>query len=78
MADLTAGKKAVDPRQTKIRQHRLQHEINSMKVSVQKFEIDILEAEVNIDRLHESIEATNGRIVIKEAELAKANSPQQE
>ncbi len=69
MADLSAGKKPVDARQTKIRLRRMQHEINSMKNSVDKFEIDILEAEQNVIRIRESIEATGARIADKQAEL---------
>ncbi len=69
MADLSAGKKPVDARQAKIRLRRMEHEINSMKNSVDKFEIDILEAEQNIIRIGESIEATGARIADKQAEL---------
>jgi hypothetical protein len=43
-------------------------------VSIEKFEIDILEAEATIGRLEESIVATRERIAAKEAEFAEASS----
>ncbi len=71
MADLTSRKNAVDERSAKIRLRRMEHEVYSLKGSIGKFEIDILEAEASIERLHESIETTNTRISEKEAELAE-------
>jgi hypothetical protein len=49
-----------------------------MRVSRDKFEIDILEAEVNIERLRESIDAINERIIQKESELAAASAEEGE
>lgn len=43
-----------------------------MRTSLEKFEIDILESEANIERSRESIEATKGRIAEKESELQQA------
>jgi hypothetical protein len=48
-----------------------------MGVSVEKFEIDILELEATIERVHDSITATRDRIVVKEAEFAEANSQEE-
>jgi predicted nucleic acid-binding Zn-ribbon protein len=79
MADRTASGTPVviDERQQKIRLRRLRHEINAMGVSVEKFEIDILELEATIERVHDSITATRDRIVVKEAEFAEANSQEE-
>ncbi len=74
MADLSTRRNPVDARQVQIRLRRMKHEANAMRVSVEKFEIDILEAEANIGRLHESINATNDRICDKEAELVVATA----
>ncbi len=76
MADRTVGGASVaaDERQQEIRLRRLQHEGNAMRVSIEKFQIDILEAKATIGRLEETIVATRERIATKEAEFAEANS----
>lgn len=71
MADLTRGGKAADSRQAVIRLRRIQHEMNAIRVSVEKFEIDILEAEMGIERTREAIVANTARIEKKEEELAQ-------
>lgn len=78
MADLTRGRRPADARQALIRKRRSEHECNAMRVSRDKFEIDILEAEVNIERLRESIDAINERIIQKESELAAASAEEGE
>ena len=62
MADLTSGGNPVDERALQLKQRRIEYEIHGMQVTIEKYEIDILVAEDNIVRLHESIEATKTRI----------------
>ena len=63
MADITPGGRPVgDDRAGIIQQKRTLHQIHALENTVEKYEIDILEAEANIARQRESIEATETRI----------------
>lgn len=63
MADVTLGGRPVgDARASIIQQKRTLHQIHALENTVEKYEIDILEAEANIARQRESIEATETRI----------------
>lgn len=69
MADLTRGGRAVDARSQVLRQRRLEHEIHAIEVSVEKYEINVLEAEDTIARLRETVDATLARAEEKKKEL---------
>lgn len=63
MADLTPlGRPVGDDRADVIRQKRTLYQIHALENTIEKYEIDILEAETNIARQRESIEATEIRI----------------
>jgi uncharacterized protein YqgV (UPF0045/DUF77 family) len=69
MADLSTGGNPRDERAALIKRRRLAYEANAMQTTVEKYEIDILEAEANIERLKESISATIEKIEGKREEL---------
>lgn len=71
MADLTQRGKPADGRQREINRRRLQHQIHALRVTMEKYEIDILEAEQNIGRTRESIRVTEERVEEFERELQK-------
>ena len=72
MADLTPGRRPVgDNRAAFIQKKRTLHQIHALENTVEKYEIDILEAESNIARQRESIEATETRIQEMRASLAE-------
>ena len=73
MADLTPSGSPVDELARKIKQRMFDYEIHGMRVTIEKYEIDIMNAENNIIRLQESIEATKIRITEKEVEKEKFN-----
>ncbi len=63
MADRSPSGRAVgDDRAEIIRQKRTLHQIHALENTVEKYEIDLLEAESNMDRTRESIEACQERI----------------
>lgn len=62
MADRTPLGRPIDERADIIQQKRTLHQIHALENTVEKYEIDILEAEANIARQRESIEATETRI----------------
>jgi hypothetical protein len=71
MADRTPRGAAVDERSKILRKRRLEHEIRTLEISIFKLENDILEAELNIERVHEGIVSTKERIQLKKDELAQ-------
>lgn len=71
MADRTLSGKAVDDRAREISRRRIEHQISAMTVTIEKYEIDILEAEQNIARTRETISATLGSIEDKRLELTQ-------
>ncbi len=72
MADVNSGRKHVDSRTTKIQLRRTEHEIYSMRGTLVKYEIDIMESEATIDRLRASIKAMEETITEREAALKAA------
>jgi len=71
MANMTAGGKPIDARSQLVKQKRVEYEIDALRNSIKKQQIDILEAELNIERMQESIEGTEKRIQVKQVELEK-------
>ncbi len=71
MAHITPDGTVCDERQKAIRLRRAQHEIYSMKGTLVKFEISIMEAEANIERSREQIAAMEADIEKREAKLAE-------
>ena len=69
MADVTAGGKPVDARARKLRERNMLYEIQAKLTSIMRQENDILAAEINIERIQESIDATREHIQAKQAEL---------
>lgn len=71
MGNVTAGGQTIDDRSRAIKHMRGGYEIQTLRNSITKQEIDIKEALLNIERIQESIAATEERIQIKQAELDK-------
>jgi len=69
MADRTPSGKVVDARAREIVMRRAAHQIGAMRSTTEKYEIDILEAQQNIERLREGIKETFERIDEKTKEL---------
>lgn len=75
MADRSATGKPLDHRTQQIKLRKIQHDIHALEVTIERTEIQVLEAEANIARYHEAIEATRAAIAAKQEELAKHQDP---
>lgn len=73
MSDRTSRGRPVDERSEEIRRRRMKYEISALQNTVDKYEIDILEAEANIERMKDAIVATQERIQEKREELEEAS-----
>jgi chromosome segregation ATPase len=69
MADVGSGGRAIDVRTKKIKERRLKHDILKLEAATDDYEIRILEAEAQIERYKESIEATKKAIAQKQQEI---------
>lgn len=69
MADVTRSGKPSDERSKQLKLRRLQHEIHALEVSAERSDLSILEAEMNIERMRETITATQETIAVKQTEL---------
>ncbi len=72
MAHITPDGTVNDERQKAIRRRRAEHDIYSMKGSLVKFEIAIMESEANIERSRQSIIDMTADIEKREAKLAES------
>lgn len=70
MGDISTSGKVLDERTRIIRRRRLVHEKHQLEVSIEKYEIDILEAEAGIERTKETIRVNLERVGEKVAALA--------
>ncbi len=78
MAHLDAAGTPQDEHQVEIRRRRVEHEIYSMKGTVMKFKIAILEAKATVERNRALIIALEADIEKREAKLAVADEPSPE
>ena len=62
MADRTPLGRPIDERAGIIKKRRTLHQIHALENTIEKYEIDLLEAEQNMARTRETIEACEERV----------------
>jgi hypothetical protein len=77
MSRLSSTGEPLDEHAAKIRARRHEHEVYSMKGSLGKYEIDIMEHEAGIERNREQIASMTQAIEVKEAKFAEEQKARQ-